>query len=71
MSSLKRKAESMCGRETLDEQTRRTLVHNLKSLEEEWKEVLQNSQELHRSASQAHTKIIIKYGDDAMTRVPF
>ncbi|MCJ8731015.1 hypothetical protein PDJAM_G00191160 [Pangasius djambal] len=47
MSSLKRKAESLCGREDLDEQTRWTLVQNLKSLEEEWKGVLQNAQELH------------------------
>ncbi|TSV02080.1 Nesprin-2 [Bagarius yarrelli] len=47
MSSLKRKAEGLCGREDLDEPTRYSLVQNLKSLEEEYKGVLQNAQELH------------------------
>lgn len=51
MSSLKRKAESLCGRKDLDAQTSRTLVQNVKSLEEEWKGVLQSAQELHRFAS--------------------
>lgn len=59
MSSLKRKAESLCGQEDLDGQLRRALVQNQKSLEEEWKGVLQNAQELHRSANQKHTLIII------------
>lgn len=68
MSSLKRTAECLCGREELDEQTRHALVLNLKSLEEEWKGVLQNAQELHRSANQKCK--INKYVDDSVSRVP-
>lgn len=59
MSSLKRKAESLCGREEVEEQTRHTMMQSLKSLEEEWKGVLQNAQELHRSANKKRTLMIL------------
>uniref|UniRef100_A0AAR2KFY0 Calponin-homology (CH) domain-containing protein n=1 Tax=Pygocentrus nattereri TaxID=42514 RepID=A0AAR2KFY0_PYGNA len=47
MASLKRRAESLCTRKDLDEDVRRAVLRKLRSLEEEWKGVLQHGQELH------------------------
>lgn len=51
MASLKRRAESLTARKDLDEGVKHTLLQNLRSLEEEWKGVLQQAQELHGSVT--------------------
>ncbi|XP_062851798.1 nesprin-2 [Trichomycterus rosablanca] len=47
IASLKRRADNLCGSEDLDAQIRHTLLQNLRSLEEDWKRVVQHAQELH------------------------
>lgn len=49
VASLKRRADGLCAYEDLDAQIKHNILLNLKSLEEDWKKVLQYAQELHRS----------------------
>uniref|UniRef100_A0A9J8A0G7 Nesprin-2-like n=1 Tax=Cyprinus carpio carpio TaxID=630221 RepID=A0A9J8A0G7_CYPCA len=50
LANLRRKAEDLCSREGLEEKRKQEIQLNLRSIEEEWKNVLASAQELKNQA---------------------